>query len=141
MAEAIQQMLKENLDVSVKLANMEWNVFSEEQTALKFQFSRSSFLADYADPINFLENFQTGHSMNRTGWSNEEYDKLIKDAKNEANEEKRFEMMYEAEKILFEEMPIMPIHFYNQVYLQKENITGIVRHPVGYIELKWADKK
>ncbi|MDQ0185496.1 peptide ABC transporter substrate-binding protein [Cytobacillus sp. FSL W7-1323] len=141
MAEAIQQMLKENLDVSVKLANMEWNVFSEEQTALKFQFSRSSFLADYADPINFLENFQTGHSMNRTGWSNEEYDKLIKDAKNEANEEKRFEMMYEAEKILFEEMPIMPIHFYNQVYLQNEDITGIVRHPVGYIELKWADKK
>ncbi|MEK4920716.1 peptide ABC transporter substrate-binding protein [Cytobacillus sp. FSL R5-0569] len=141
MAEAIQQMLKENLDVSVKLANMEWNVFSEEQTALKFQFSRSSFLADYADPINFLENFQTGHSMNRTGWSNEEYDKLIKDAKNEANEEKRFEMMYEAEKILFEEMPIMPIHFYNQVYLQNEDITGIVRHPVGYIELKWVDKK
>ncbi|MBD7937398.1 peptide ABC transporter substrate-binding protein [Cytobacillus sp. Sa5YUA1] len=141
MAEAIQQMLKENLDVNVKLANMEWNVFSEEQTALKFQFSRSSFLADYADPINFLENFQTGHSMNRTGWSNEEYDKLIKDAKNEANEEKRFEMMYEAEKILFEEMPIMPIHFYNQVYLQNEDVTGIVRHPVGYIELKWADKK
>lgn len=141
MAEAIQQMLKENLDVNVKLANMEWNVFSEEQTALKFQFSRSSFLADYADPINFLENFQTGHSMNRTGWSNEEYDKLIKDAKNEANEEKRFEMMYEAEKILFEEMPIMPIHFYNQVYLQNEDVTGIVRHPVGYIELKWADKR
>ncbi|MFE8698501.1 peptide ABC transporter substrate-binding protein [Cytobacillus sp. FJAT-53684] len=140
IAEALQQMFKDNLGVEVKLANMEWNVFAEEQTALKFQLSRSSFLADYADPINFLENFQTGLSMNRTGWSNAEYDQLIKDAKNEADEEKRYEMMYKAEKILFEEMPIIPIHFYNQVYLQNEAVTGIVRHPVGYLELKWADK-
>ncbi|MDQ0270522.1 peptide ABC transporter substrate-binding protein [Cytobacillus purgationiresistens] len=141
MAEAVQQMFKENLDVEVKLANMEWNVFAEEQTALKFQLSRSSFLADYADPINFLENFQAGHSMNRTGWESKEYDQLIKDAKNEADETKRFELMYEAEKILFDEMPIIPIHFYNQVYLQNEAVSGIVRHPVGYVELKWADKK
>nr|WP_245350117.1 peptide ABC transporter substrate-binding protein [Cytobacillus eiseniae] len=140
IAEALQQMYKDNLGVEVKLANMEWNVFAEEQTALKFQLSRSSFLADYADPINFLENFQTGHSMNRTGWSNTEYDQLIKDAKNEADEGKRYEMMYKAEGILFEEMPIIPIHFYNQVYLQNEAVSDIVRHPVGYIELKWADK-
>ncbi|MGG4168029.1 peptide ABC transporter substrate-binding protein [Rossellomorea vietnamensis] len=141
IAEALQQMFKENLDVDVKLANMEWNVFQDEQKALKFQLSRSSFLADYADPINFLENFQTGHSMNRTGWGNENYDKLIQQAKNEADEGKRFEMMYEAEKILMDEMPIIPIHFYNHVYLQNEDVTGIVRHPVGYMELKWADKK
>ncbi|UXH45096.1 peptide ABC transporter substrate-binding protein [Rossellomorea vietnamensis] len=141
IAEALQQMFKENLDVDVKLANMEWNVFQDEQKALKFQLSRSSFLADYADPINFLENFQTGHSMNRTGWSNENYDKLIQQAKNEADEAKRFDMMYEAEKILMDEMPIIPIHFYNHVYLQNEDVTGIVRHPVGYMELKWADKK
>jgi dipeptide transport system substrate-binding protein len=141
IAEALQQMFKENIGVEVKLANMEWNVFAEEQKALKFQLSRSSFLADYADPINFLENFQTGHSMNRTGWSNEKYDQLIKDAKNEADEAKRFELMYEAEKILFEEMPIIPIHFYNQVYLYNDAVSGIVRHPVGYLELKWADKK
>ncbi|MGG1632870.1 peptide ABC transporter substrate-binding protein [Rossellomorea sp. NRS-1567] len=141
IAEALQQMFKENLEVDVKLANMEWNVFQDEQKALKFQLSRSSFLADYADPINFLENFQTGHSMNRTGWSNEKFDSLIKQAMNEADEAKRFELMYEAEKILMDEMPIIPIHFYNHVYLQNEGVSGIVRHPVGYMELKWADKK
>ncbi|MCM3003366.1 peptide ABC transporter substrate-binding protein [Priestia koreensis] len=141
IAEAMQDMLKENLGVDVKLANMEWNVFQDEQKKLKFQFSRSSFLADYADPINFLENFQTGHSMNRTGWSNPKYDELIKQAKSEADEEKRFKIMHEAEQILFDDMPILPIHFYNQVYLQNKDVTGIVRHPVGYLELKWADKK
>ncbi|MCA1039595.1 peptide ABC transporter substrate-binding protein [Bacillus infantis] len=141
IAEALQQMLKENLGVDVKLANMEANVFATEQKALNLQLSRSSFLADYADPINFLENFQTGHSMNRTGWSNAEFDKLIQGAKNEADEAKRYDMMYEAEKILYNESPIFSLHFYNQVYLQNEAVSGIVRHPVGYLELKWADKE
>ncbi|WP_174614920.1 peptide ABC transporter substrate-binding protein [Virgibacillus ihumii] len=141
IAVAMQSMFNENLGVNVTLQNTEWNVFLEAQKNLKYQLSRSSFLFDYADPINFLESFTTGQSMNRTGWSNKEYDKLIAQAKKETNEEKRWELMYEAEKLLAEEMPIFPIHYYNQVYIYKDDITGIVRHPVGYLELKWADKK
>lgn len=38
------------------------------------------------------------------------------------------------------EAPIIPVYFYNQVHLQNEQVKGIVRHPVGYIDLKWADK-
>ncbi|MGM9923208.1 MAG: peptide ABC transporter substrate-binding protein [Bacillus sp. (in: firmicutes)] len=140
-AETVQQMLKQNLGVDVKLANMEGNVFSEQQKALKFQFSRSSFLMDYADPVNALESFQTGHSMNRTGWSNAKYDELIKNAKLEGDEAKRFAMLYEAEKILMDEAPIIPINFYNLPYILADGVTGILYHPVGYLELKWADKK
>jgi dipeptide transport system substrate-binding protein len=141
IAEALQQMFKQNLGVDVKLANEEPNVFVDDQKALKLQLSRSSFLADYGDPINFLENFITGSPMNRTGWSNPEFDKLIKDAKNEKDDNKRYDMMYQAEKMFLDAAPIIPIHFYNQVYLQNKKVTGIVRHPVGYLELKWADKK
>lgn len=140
IAEAIQQKLKNSLGVDVKLANMEWNVFLEDQKALKFQFSQSSFLPDYADPISFLEAFQTGNSMNRTGWANKKYDQLIKQAKNEADEKTRFSLMHQAEKLLINEAPIIPVYFYNQVHLQNEQVKGIVRHPVGYIDLKWADK-
>ncbi|WP_051348424.1 peptide ABC transporter substrate-binding protein [Peribacillus kribbensis] len=141
IAEALQEMYKKNLGIDVKLANMEAAVFTEEQTALKFQLSRSSFLADYSDPINFLENFTTGLKMNRTGWSSKEYDQLIKDAKNESDEKKRFEIMYKAEKLLMDEAPIFPLYFYNNPYLQSDKVSGIVRHPVGYLELKWADKE
>jgi dipeptide transport system substrate-binding protein len=141
VAAAMQDMFKENLGIDIKLANAEWNVFLQNQKDLKHQLSRSSFLADYADPINFLESFITDSSMNRTGWSNEEYDKLIEQAKNESDEAKRWEYMYEAEKVLFEDMPIFPILFYNQVVLRKDSVKDIVRHPVGYLELKWADKQ
>lgn len=141
IAEAIQPMFKDVLGVDVKLESIESSVFASEQKELKYQLSRSSFLNDFADPINSLESFQTGHSMNRTGWSNAEYDKLIQDAKVEADEAKRFEYLYKAEQILMEEAPIFPVHFYNQTFLQSEAVTGVVRHPVGYVEFKWADKQ
>ena len=126
--------------MEVKLQNVEASVFGSEQKELKYQLSRSSFLHDYADPVNAIESFITGSSMNRTGWSNAEFDKLIADAKAETDADLRWQLLMEAEKVLFEEMPIFPIHFYNQVVLQKPSVTGIVRHPVGYLDLKWADK-
>ncbi|SHG69535.1 peptide ABC transporter substrate-binding protein [Ornithinibacillus halophilus] len=140
IAETMQAMFKENLGVDVRLGNIEWGVFLEDQKALKLQFSRSSFIYDYGDPVNFLESFTTDSTMNRTGWSNEDYDKLIRLAKTESNEIKRWDYMYEAERILAEEMPIFPIHYYNQVHLYSDSVRGIVRHPVGYLELKWARK-
>ncbi len=90
IAEYLQETYNKVLDVQVELENTEWNVFLQDQKDLKHQFSRSSFLADYADPVNFLESFVTDSSMNRTGWSNEEYDQLIANAKSETDEAKRF---------------------------------------------------
>lgn len=141
IAVALQAQFKEVLGVDVELANVEGSVFSSEQKELKYQFSRSSFLHDYADPVNAIESFVTGSSMNRTGWSNAEFDKLIADAKTETDAEARWQLLMNAEKVLMKEMPIFPIHFYNQVALQKPSVSGIVRHPVGYLDLKWVDKK
>jgi len=140
VAETMQSMLSENLGVDVTLENMEWNVFSEAQQNLELQFSRSSFLNDYSDPVNFLESFITDSYMNRTGWSNPEYDELIEKGKTETDEEQRFEYLYEAEKMLAEEMIAMPIRYYNRVVLEADGVEGILRHPVGYMDLKYADK-
>lgn len=139
VAEAIQDMLKENLGVEVKLENQEWNVYAEAQQNLELQFSRSSFINDYYDPVNFLESFVTDSYMNRTGWSNEEYDELIQKGKSEPDEEKRWEALYEAEKLLAEEAIATPIRFYNTVVLEADGVSGILRHPVGYFDLKYAD--
>ncbi|MGJ9458182.1 peptide ABC transporter substrate-binding protein [Oceanobacillus sp. CF4.6] len=140
VAETMQSMLSENLDVKVTLENQEWNVFAEAQQNLELQFSRSSFINDYSDPVNFLESFITDSYMNRTGWSNAEYDELIANGKSETDEEKRYEYLYEAEKLLAEEMVAMPIRYYNTVVLEADSIEGILRHPVGYFDLKFADK-
>ncbi len=139
VAETIQDMLKENLDIEVTLENQEWNVYAEAQINLELHFSRSSFINDYYDPVNFLESFITDSYMNRTGWSNEEYDELIAKGKSEADEEKRWEALYEAEKLLAEESVVVPIRYYNTVVLEADGVSGILRHPVGYFDLKYAD--
>ncbi|MGX9135923.1 peptide ABC transporter substrate-binding protein [Rummeliibacillus sp. JY-2-4R] len=140
IAVALQSQFKENLGVDIKLKNVEPQVFMTEQKALKYQLSSSSFLSDYADPVNAIESFITGSSMNRTNWSNKEFDKLIADSKKETDNDKRWKMLQDAEKILIDEAPIVPLYFYNQLTLQKPSVTGVVRHPIGYVELKWADK-
>jgi len=140
VAETVQNMLSEHLDVEVKLENQEWNVFSEAQMNLELQFSRSSFINDYSDPVNFLESFITDSYMNRTGFSSKEYDELIQKGKTEADEEKRWKYLHEAEKMLADEMIAMPIRYYNIVALEADGVTGLIRHPVGYLDLKYADK-
>lgn len=140
VAEALHGMFIEHLDVEVTLENLEWNVFLEAQQGLELQFSRSSFINDYNDPINFLESFISDSYMNRTGFSSAEYDELIQKGKTEVDEEARWEYMYEAEKMLAEEMIATPIRYYNTVVLEADGVEGILRHPVGYFDLKYADK-
>ncbi|MET3291383.1 UNVERIFIED_CONTAM: dipeptide transport system substrate-binding protein [Brevibacillus sp. OAP136] len=141
VAQALQEMFKQNIGVDVKMQKMESKVLTAEQKKLQLQLSRSSFLPDFGDPINFIDGFQTGNPMNRTGWSNPKFDKLIKDAYNQPDNKKRFELMHEAEKTLFEDAPIAPLYFYNSTYLQSDKVEGIVRHALGYMDLKWADLK
>ena len=142
VAETMQSQLKQVLGVDVSIQNSEWAVFREEQVALNLQFSRSTFGHDYADPINALENFTSDNdAMNRTGWKNQEFDELIKKARAEVDAQTRWNYLLDAEKILIEDAPLVPLYFYNGSVLQKSNVTDIVRPAVGSIELKYADKK
>lgn len=141
IAQTLQAMLKDNLGIDVKLANKEGKVLTTEQKDLQLQLSRSSFLPDFADPINFLDGFQSTNPFSRTGWVNPTYDKLIKDAYVETDEAKRYKMMHDAEKILMDEAPVLPLYFYNSTYLQSDKLEGVVRHAFGFLDFKWADLK
>lgn len=141
IAVALQSMFKENLGVDIELQNVEAGVFLADQKEFKYQFSRSSFLHDYADPVNALESFITDSSMNRTTWSNPEYDQLIEKIKKETDENTRWSLLQDADKMLMDEMPVIPLYYYNQSTLEKPGVTGILRHPVGYLDLKYADKE
>ena len=92
----------------MELQNVEGGVFLSEQKEFKYQMSRSSFLHDYADPVNALESFITDSSMNRTTWSNADYDKLIADIKNETDEDKRWELLKQADELLMDRNACFP---------------------------------
>jgi oligopeptide transport system substrate-binding protein len=145
IAVAIQQMWKKNLNIDITLQNQEWKVFINNQKLLNYQISRMGWIGDYLDPYTFLELFITGAGNNKTGWSNLTYDSLLQKSASAQTREERYEYFRQAEAILIEEAPILPIYNYTTNYLLSEDVKGyypniLDYHPYKYLYLEASNK-
>ncbi|WP_303969085.1 peptide ABC transporter substrate-binding protein [Sporosarcina ureae] len=139
IAEAAQEMFKQNLGVDIKLANQEWKTYLETTKTHNFQMARMGWIGVFVDPVVNLDYFLGDSPNNRTGWVNEEFDRIMAESKVEQDQEKRYEMLHQAEEILMEDFPMMPIHFYTNTYLMKTNIKGSANYVNRYPFMKWAE--
>ena len=112
IAEVVAESWRRNLGIDAKLSNQEWKVYLDSQSNLEFDVSRSAWIGDYGDPNTFLDMFVTGGENNKTGWGNSDYDLLIARAASELDAGVRMQLLHEAEQILVDEMPILPIYYY-----------------------------
>ncbi|MDO4536382.1 MAG: peptide ABC transporter substrate-binding protein [Clostridium perfringens] len=131
IAQAIQDMWKNNLGIDVELKNEEWAVFQNTRNNFQYEICRHGWIGDYNDPMTFLDMWVTDGGQNNAGYSNTEYDSLIAQAKSEQDGEKRTELLRQAEDVLMEDMPIIPIYYYTNVVCAKDNIKGFVKSPLG----------
>ena len=141
VAEAIQAMWRQNLGIDVGIYNQEWKVFLDSQSKLDYDISRSGWIGDYVYPTNFLDIFTKGNGNNDTGWTNPKYDALIEQARASGNEEERFALLHQAEGILMDELPVLPIYWYTRTYLKSPLVEGwnsklLDNHPYKYVSLK-----
>jgi oligopeptide transport system substrate-binding protein len=139
IAEAIQQMWRTHLGVNTSLRGLEWGVYLDTTHKLQYDVVRSGWIADYADPNTFLDMFQTGNENNQTGWSNSRYDELIQGAAAEADPKKRMGMLRDAETILLDEQPIIPIYFRVSKNLVNKRVKGFFNNVQDDHPLKWID--
>ena len=113
IAEILQEQWSKTLGIDITLANQEWKVYLNTVHSMDYQMARASWFGDYNDPNTFLDMWLTGGGNNETGFSNKRYDDLIKQAALAGAEpEKRLAIFQEAEEILLDELPIIPIYFY-----------------------------
>ncbi|MBX3748249.1 MAG: peptide ABC transporter substrate-binding protein [Verrucomicrobiae bacterium] len=141
IAEAIQEMWRRGLGVRTTLANTEWKVYLDQQRTLDYQISRAGWIGDYIDPNTFLEMWKTGDGNNNTGWSHAGYDQLLEAAAREFDPQRRLAIMAQAEVILLEELPILPIFFYVKPYLVHPSVrdwTGNLHALFPYREAYFA---
>jgi oligopeptide transport system substrate-binding protein len=117
LAEAIQQMWKKNLGVDATLRNEEWKVYMDSQSTTNYMVSRAGWIGDYPDPNTFLETFLSYSGNNRTGFANPEYDRLVNAAGCANDPKARLELFQQAEALLLDELPLIPIYYYTRVYL------------------------
>lgn len=138
IALAITDMWRENLGLNIVPYNQEWKVYLKSEQNKDYQICRAGWVGDYLDPNTFLEMFTTYAGTNYTGWSNPEYDSLIKRAYEEQNPEKRYKLLQEAEAILLEEQPIIPLYFYVYDFLKKPYLKGIYGNVMELFNFKYA---
>ncbi len=138
LAEVVQQMFKKNLGVQIQLVNQEWKVYLQSTQQMNYDMARAGWVGDYIDPMTFLDMWVTGGGNNRCGFSDKRYDGLISAAKHEVDQKKRLQMLHDAEKLLMEEMPIMPTTFGVDAYLMRDYVHDIVRAPLGFVDFKKA---
>ncbi len=138
IAEAIQRMWKENLGISCTLTNQEWKVYLDNRQALNYDVARAGWIGDYTDPMTFIDMFVTGGGNNDTGWSNPQYDELVRTAKSTGDQKVRMKAMHDAEKILMDEMPICPIYFYTRPEMIKPYVKNAYTSAIGYTDFKEA---
>ena len=142
IAEAIQDQWKKNLGVDVKLENKEWKVYLDDVHQGKYQVARAGWLGDFNDPINFLEMFKDKDGGNNdTRWENPKYKELLNQSALEPDLEKRKAILAEAEQILMDEMPIMPIYYYTQSWVKNDKVDGVIIDGLGAVDYKYADIK
>ena len=123
-AEVVQGMWRSELGVSIEILNKEWQVLISEMDSGNFDIFLLSWIGDYLDPASFLKIMRSGDGNNRTGFSNPTYDAYLEEANQQIRMEDRYALLAEAEQILLEELPIIPMSWARHMYLLHESVSG-----------------
>ena len=133
IAEALQNMWQTELGVTVTLTNQEWGTFLQTRKDGDYSIARNGWIADYNDPMTFLDMWLTGGGNNDAQYSNPDYDAKIQEAKATSDVATRMQLMHEAEDILLEQdWVVNPLYFYTRSYMLADGIEGMYYCPLGY---------
>lgn len=146
--------------ITMNLENQEWATFLNTRKNGDYSIARNGWLADYNDPICFLDMWTTasgnndvqfgkganadvaiynldltpyGYDVNVTNgtWA-QTYDVLISSIKSCSDSANRYAMMHIAEDMLMQTGCIVPLYFYTDIYMLDSNVHGFYSNPLGY---------
>ena len=149
-----------SVGITMNLENQEWNTFLNTRKAGDYSVARNGWLADFNDPICFLDmwitdsgnnDVQFGKGANATvkaysldltpygldtkvenGTWAETYDVLIKAIKSCTDKDNRYAMMHIAEDMLMDTGCIVPLYYYTDIYMLDDTVHGFFSNPLGY---------
>ncbi len=138
LAQALQDEWQKKLGIEVVIKQEEWQKRLDRMQKRDYDLGLAGGIADFADAAVFLEKYSLRSPYNNTGWGSAEYDKYLKMAV-ESNQSERSTTLHDAEKLLINELPILPIYDYTRSYAVKSSLKGVYLPPVGTeAEFKWA---
>ena len=149
-----------SVGITLNLENQEWNTFLNTRKDGNYSIARNGWVADYNDPICFLDMWVTASGNNdvqfgkganadlamysldltpygydvkvENGTWAETYDVLISTIKSCTDSEARYAMMHIAEDLLMQTGCITPLYFYTDIYMLDDSVKGFYSNPLGY---------
>lgn len=132
-ASLIQDMWKRNLGINVNIQVQDAETLQKSKSIGSFDIIRQGWIADFIDPMAFLELFVTNSENNIARYSSKAYDGLIYEAKLKNDPSERSRILHQAEAVLMDDMPILPVYFYTNYICMKPYVKGVEKSPLGYI--------
>jgi oligopeptide transport system substrate-binding protein len=123
-AEAVQAMWKQHLNIRVNIQNRDWGSYVSAQQSLNFDMASAGWIGDYLDPTTFLNMWTAGNGNNNTGWSDPRYEELLREAALKSEPAERFALFRQAETILMDALPVLPVSHYTRNYLLRPEVKG-----------------
>ncbi|MCB1115819.1 MAG: peptide ABC transporter substrate-binding protein, partial [Chlamydiia bacterium] len=138
LAVTLQCIWKDFLDVEVALEGTELKSHVAKLHSQQFQIGQMSWVGQYHDQMNFLERFISKEAYCNYGkWENPHYTKLIKESFWKEGDERKT-LLTQAEIMLLEDMPIIPLYHFHFVYLKNPRLCGLSISPMGDIRFHTA---
>jgi oligopeptide transport system substrate-binding protein len=146
IAEAIQQMWKEELHINVEIENQEWKVLLDTVSNINYDIVRLGLSGDFVDPMAFLGMWTTDNANNNTHWSNPKYDELIHQAAQTGEAKVRLDLLHQAEELFLSKSPVILIYWYTRGYLMQPSVKNwnplvLDKHNYKFIDLEPILKK
>lgn len=139
-AEFLQSKLEDLPGVRVSVSKLPFVQMLARQSAQDYDMTVKTWQSVFADPINFLDVYESGSSHNSAGFKNAEFDRLLTQSENDYGNqpEKRWANLVEAEKILMNDQGTIPLYQVAKSQLVRENVKGVVYNPAG-VPYDWKE--
>jgi oligopeptide transport system substrate-binding protein len=122
--EALSAMWLTTLGAHIQIYNVEFKVLLQMKQQKEPVFYWDAWFGDFPDPFTFMQLFQTGNGMNDGDYSNPRYDALIDQASNTNDQAVRYQLFHQAEAILEEDVPTIPVYTWSSTHLIKPYVKG-----------------
>ncbi|MCD7758001.1 MAG: ABC transporter substrate-binding protein [Clostridiales bacterium] len=137
-----------SVGINMVIDQEEWNVFVETRKEGGYDMARGAWIMDYNDPINMLEMWTTDSGNNDCQFGRDSsksldwsvYDDLITQIRSTADTAERVTLMREAEDMLMETWCVLPLYYYNDPYMVKNNVSGVLATVSGTKYFQYATK-
>ncbi len=142
IAGALQQILQENLGISVDVETLDSTSVSTKRKSFDYDVVLLSWGADFDDATNFLGGYEHGADANPALYISEEFNKVYKDAVYNTDQKARIVGLGEAEKVLLVDEAVTPLYYTAQYYAVSDRVDGVIRRAVvPYLDTYFATIK